>query len=104
MLSDPGALPATASAQEAAEHLVRPDVRVVLVVDEAGSLLGVVTPDSLVERVVAAGLDPRSTPVSAAVMPPVLTLDADLPLDDGYRLLEEADAERAPVTEQGRLV
>ena len=104
MLSDPIALPATASAQEAAEHLVRPDVRAVLVVDEAGILVGVVTPDALVERVVAEGLDPRTTPVSRAAAPPALTLDADLPLDDGYRLLEEAEVERAPVTEQGRLV
>ena len=78
MLSDPAALPATASAQEAAEHLVRPDVRVVLVVDDVGGLVGVVTPDSLVEHVVAAGLDPRSTPVARAAGPPTLTLDADL--------------------------
>ena len=104
MLSDPAALPANASAQEAAEHLVRPDVRVVLVVDDTGALVGVVTPDSLVERVVAAGLDPRSTPISEAAVPPALVLDADMSLDDGYRLLEEAKVERAPVTEHGRLV
>ena len=104
MLSDPAAIAADASAQEAAEHLVRPDVRVILVVDAGGALVGVVTPDSLVERVVAAGLDPRSTPVSAAVVDPPLVLDADQSLDDGYRLLEESDVERAPVLEQGRLV
>jgi CBS domain-containing protein len=104
MLSDPTALAAGASAQEAAEHLVRPDVRAVLVVDGDGSLVGVVTPDSLVEHVVAAGLDPRSTPVAAAAREPLLVLDADAPLDDGYRLLEEAEVERAPVLEQGRLV
>jgi CBS domain-containing protein len=104
MLSDPTALPATASAQEAAEHLVRPDVRAVLVVDDAGALVGIVTPGSLVEHVVAAGLDPRSTPVTVAAGPPPLVLDADMPLDDGYRLLEEAEVERAPVTERGRLV
>jgi CBS domain-containing protein len=104
MLSDPAALPANASAQEAAEHLVRPDVRVVLVVDDGGELVGVVTSDSLVERVVATGLDPRSTPVSEAAVPPALVLDADMSLDDGYRLLEEAEVERAPVTEHGRLV
>lgn len=103
MLSDPAALPAVSSAQEAAEHLVRPDVRVVLVVDDAGALVGVVTPDSLVERVVAAGLDPRTTPVSVATVPPVLVLDAGLALEEGYRLLEEAEVERAPVTDEGRL-
>jgi CBS domain-containing protein len=104
MVSDPTTLPASASAQEVAEHLVRPDVRVVLVVDETGALVGVVTPDALVERVVAQGLDPRTTPASQAAVPPALTLEADLPLDDGYRLLEEAEVERAPVVENGRLV
>jgi CBS domain-containing protein len=104
MLSDPAVLAADASAQEAAEHLVRPDVRAVLVVDGTGTLLGVVTPDALVERVVAEGRDPRTTPVSEVATPPPLTLDADLSLDDGYRLLEEAEVERAPVVEQGRLV
>ena len=104
MLSDPAVIAADASAQEAAEHLVRPEVRVILVVDAGGALVGVVTPDSLVERVVAAGLDPRSTPVSTVVVDPPLVLDADQPLDDGYRLLEEAEVERAPVLEQGRLV
>jgi len=104
MLSDPAALAADATAQEAAEHLMRPDVRVVLVVGGGGTLVGVVTPDSLVEHVVAAGLDPRETPVSAAAREPLLVLDADAPLDDGYRLLEEAEVERAPVVEQGRLV
>jgi CBS domain-containing protein len=104
MLSDPAALPADATAQAAAEHLVRPDVRAVLVVDDSGALVGVVTPDSLVEHVVAAGLDPRTTPVSVAAGQPPLVLDADQLLDDGYRLLEETEVERAPVVEQGRLV
>jgi CBS domain-containing protein len=104
MLSDPVALRADASAQEAAEHLVRPDVRGVLVVDADGALVGVVTPDALVEKVVATGRDPRSTPLREAAVTPALVIDADLPLDEGYRLLEEAEAERAPVTERGRLV
>ena len=104
MVSDPVALPAETSVQEAAEHLARPDVRALLVVDGDGALLGLVTPDSLVEQVLAAGLDPRATDVSVAVFRPPLVLDADQLLDDGYRLLEEAELERAPVVEQGRLV
>jgi CBS domain-containing protein len=104
MLSDPVSLAADATAQQAAEHLVRPDVRAVLVVAGDGTLVGVVTSDSLVEHVVAAGLDPRSAPVTAAVMPPPLVIEADQLLDDGYRLLEEAEVERAPVVDQGRLV
>ena len=104
MLPDPVALAAGASAQEAAEHLVRPDVRVVLVVDGDGGLVGVVTPSALVENVVAAGRDPRSTPLAEVAIAPQLVVDADLTLDEGYRLLEEAEVERAPVCEGGRLV
>jgi CBS domain-containing protein len=104
MLSDPAALPGRASAREAAEHLVRPDVRAVLVVDGDGALVGVVTPDALVERVVAAGRDPAATTLVEVAVAPTLVLDADLPLDEGYRRLEEAEVERAPVIEGGRLV
>jgi CBS domain-containing protein len=104
MLSDPVALAADASAQEAAEHLVRPEVRAVLVVDGAGALVGVVTPDALVEKVVAPGRDPKSTPLADVAVAPLLVIDAGLALDEGYRLLEEAEAERAPVVEGGQLV
>jgi CBS domain-containing protein len=104
MLSDPAALPARASAREAAEHLVRPDVRAVLVVDCEGMLVGVVTPHALVEHVVAAGRDPTATTLAEVAVDPTLVLDADLSLDEGYRRLEGAEVERAPVTEGGRLV
>jgi len=104
MLSDPVALAAGASAQAAAEHLVRPEVRAVLVVDDSGALVGVVTPDALVERVVAPGRDPKSTLLADVAVAPPLVIDAGLALDEGYRLLEEAEAERAPVVEGGRLV
>jgi len=104
MLSDPTAVPADASARDAAQHLVRPDVRAVLVVDDGGALVGVVTSDALVERVVAAGRDPNTTALAEVAVEPTLVLDAELPLDEGYRQLEEAEVERAPVIENGRLV
>src|SRR5439155_10405709 len=103
MMSDPRALPATASAREAAALLVRPEVASVLVVD-GGRLLGIVRPSDLVARVVAAGLDPSSTPLAQVADRDVLTLDAELPLAEAYRMLEQGDCERAPVVEEGRLV
>ena len=48
MVSDPRALEASATAQDAAELLVRPDVRTVLVV-EGERLVGCVTERTLVE-------------------------------------------------------
>src|SRR2546423_5839853 len=103
MLPDPKALPASATAQEAAELLVRPEVRAVLVVDD-GRLLGLVTAPALVEHVVAAGRDPRTTALREIVDDAVLTVEPTTPLDDAYRLMEDEDVERLPVTEGGRLV
>jgi CBS domain-containing protein len=103
MLTDPKALPASASAQEAGELLTRPEVRAVLVVDGA-RLVGVVTCEALVERVVAAGRDPRSATVGDVAEPVSVTAFPDMPVEDAYRLMEAEDVERLPVTEDGRLV
>jgi CBS domain-containing protein len=57
-----------------------------------------------VREVVAVGRDPRSVPLREIAEPPVFTLDAELPLEDGFHELEERDLERVPVVEGGRLV
>ena len=103
MLPDPKVLAGEATAQEAAALLARPEVRAVLVCEQ-GRLLGVVTGRALVERVVAAGRDPRATPLREIVEAPALTLDAEMEVDDAFRLLEQCDVERVPVTDDGRLV
>jgi CBS domain-containing protein len=103
MIPDPQTLEATVSAQEAGEHLVSPDVRAVYVSDD-GRFVGVVTRKTLVREIVAAGLPPADTEVGAIAEPAHWTLDPELPLDEAFRLIEEHDAERVPVLEDGRLV
>jgi len=103
MVAEPRTFEASASAREAGEALARPEVRAVLVCDD-GRLVGVVTRKTLVRAVVAAGLDPGSTRLDAIAEEPYLVLDADMPLEDAFRLLEERDLERVPVLEDGRLV
>jgi CBS domain-containing protein len=103
MIPDPQTLEATASAQEAGEHLVSPDVRAVYVSDDE-RFVGVVTRKTLVREIVAAGLPPADTDVGAIAEPAYWTLDPELPLDEAFRLIEEHDAERVPVLEGGRLV
>jgi CBS domain-containing protein len=104
MITEPRSLPAAASAQEAGEVLTPREVRAVYVVDAAGALTGVVTRKTLVARVVAAGLDPRTTRVGSIAEAPYYTIGADVPLDEAFHSLEEWDAERVPVVERGRLV
>ena len=103
MVAEPRTFEASASAREAGEALARPEVRAVLVCEDS-RLVGVVTRKTLVRAVVAAGLDPGSTRLDAIAEEPYLVIDADMPLEDAFRLLEERDLERVPVLEDGRLV
>ena len=103
MVSDPLALDASASAQEAGTRLSDPGVRAVLVCND-GELVGVVTRKTLVREVVAAGRDPGRTRLGDLAEPPIFTLDADQDLEAAFRELEDRDLERVPVIENGRLV
>ena len=103
MVAEPATLEASASAAEAGARLAQPEVRAVLVCDD-GRLVGVLTRTTLVREVVAAGRDPRTTTLGEIAEPPRFTLEADLPLDEAFQLLEERDLERVPVVEDGKLV
>jgi len=103
-VAEPATLAATATAMEAGDRLAHPDVRAVLVTDDDGRLVGVVTRTTLVREVVAAGRDPRETALREIAEAPRFTVDADLPVDEAFHLLEEEDLERVPVVEDGRLV
>ena len=105
MVPEPTTLSDRASAQEAGRCFAdSADVRAVFVTSGDGTLVGVITRKTLVREVVAAGLDPRAVALGDIAEPPNHTLDVSLPLDEGFRVLEELDLERVPVVEEGRLV
>jgi CBS domain-containing protein len=103
MVPEPRTLAADATAQEAGELLLRPEVRAVFVCEDE-RLVGVVTRKTLVREIVAAGRDPRGTPVGELAEPPNYTIGSDMDVDEAFRFLEEHDLERVPVVEDGRLV
>lgn len=103
MVPEPLSLDASASAQEAAEALARPEVRAVFVCDD-GRLTGVITRKTLVSEVVARGLDPKTTAVGTFAEPPNATIESTTPLGEAFAFLEENDYERVPVVEDGKLV
>ena len=103
MVAEPFTLDASASAQEAAEALARPEVRAVLVCDE-GRLVGVITRKTLVREVVAAGRSPQDTRLIEIVEEPNFTIDSTMELDTAFGFLEANDLERVPVVEDGKLV
>jgi CBS domain-containing protein len=103
MVPEPLSLDVSASAQEAAEALSRPEVRAVFVCSD-GRLTGVITRKTLVREVVARGLDPKTTAAGTFAEPPNATIDPSTLLGDAFAFLEENDYERVPVVEDGRLV
>jgi CBS domain-containing protein len=105
MVSDPATLSADATAQEAGACFAEnDDVRALFVVDDGGRLVGVLTRKTLVREVVAAGRAPQEVPLREIAEPPNHTLDASLPLDEGFHRLEDNDLERVAVVEGDRLV
>jgi CBS domain-containing protein len=103
MVVEPRALGVDSKAQEAGELLANPDVRAVFVCDD-DRLVGVVTRKTLVREVVAPGRDPRATGLGEIAEEPHYTIDAETPAEEAFRFMEEQDAERVPVVEDGRLV
>jgi CBS domain-containing protein len=104
VVAAPRVLEADTDATEAGEALAREEVRAVIVCDADGRLVGIVTRKTLVREVIAAGRDPNAVRLREIAEEPNLTLDADLPLEEGFRMLEEHDLERVPVLEEGRFV
>jgi CBS domain-containing protein len=103
MVSEPFALDAQTSTQEAAEALSRDEVRAVFVCDH-GDLVGVVTRKTLVREVVAQGRDPKTTKLGEIAEPPNATVESSALLAEAFAFLEEQDYERVPVVEGGKLV
>jgi CBS domain-containing protein len=103
MVVEPPSLGVGATAQEAGQLLADPDVRAVFVCDDA-QLVGVVTRKTLVREVVAAGRDPSATALGQIAEAPHYTLEATSAAEEAFRFMEDRDAERVPVVEDGRLV
>jgi CBS domain-containing protein len=104
MITEPRSLPASASARTAGEVLVPREVRAVYIVGDGGELVGVVTRKTLVTAVVAAGRAPDDTPLAEIAEAPHYVIGPEVPLEEAFRFLEEHDAERVPVVEDGRLI
>jgi CBS domain-containing protein len=67
--AEPICLRESAMVTEAAQRMLQARQAAVLVVDAAGRLTGIFTERDLLTRVVGRGLDPKGTPLSAAMTP-----------------------------------
>lgn len=74
-----------------------------VVIQEKGTLCGIVTDRDLAVRVVGRGLDPTATMVDDVMTSPVATLSPSDSQDDAIRLMQELNVRRIPLVEGGRL-
>ena len=69
-----------------------------------GKLVGIVTDRDITIRAVAAGKDPKSTPVSAVMSADPVTISPDASDDDAEKLMAKSQVRRLPVADNGKLV
>ena len=93
------------SVVDAARKMAEEGVGSVLVVDERGTLLGIVTERDIVVRVVAKGLDPSKTTVGEIMTRNPITVFEDARLSDAAELMRSKRIGHLPVVNrEGRLV
>ena len=102
LVPDPRVLAAGASAREAAELLMRPNVKNVLVVD-GDRLVGCVTRETVVAAV-ATGGDVRAMSARDLCDTNVVTISPETGLEEAIHLMAERGLERLPVVEKGKLL
>ena len=96
-------LPATATVREAAQRMARRNVRSALVVDGT-RLEGIFTGTDLID-VVARGLDPDATPLSAVMTPDPETVKPDSNAIEALRRMHKCRCRHLPIVDEaGKLV
>jgi CBS domain-containing protein len=101
MTSDPHTVSTDATLQDAAREMKSDDIGAVLVEDK-GSVAGILTDRDIVVRAIAEGRDPSSTKVGDVATRDVKTLTPDSTVEDAIKIVREQHVRRIPVVQDGR--
>lgn len=102
MTREPETLAPGATCGEAATLMKQEDCGSIPIVD-GGRLVGIVTDRDIVIRAVAAGKDPKTTPVSAVMSADPVTVSPESDTEEASRIMAERQIRRIPVVHEGRL-
>jgi CBS domain-containing protein len=75
-----------------------------VVVDDAGKILGILTERDIVQKVVADGYDPNTTPVKTIMSKNVITMDKKKTVEEAIDLMNEKNVKKIPIVDRGKLV
>lgn len=95
---------ADTTVRAAAIAMANAKVGAIVVVDGGGRLSGLFTERDMLNRVVARGLDPDSTPLSAVMTAQLQTATPDKPLAHALHMMFEGGFRHVPVVDDGKPV
>ena len=101
MTADPRTVSSDATLQDAAREMKGGDIGAVLV-EDGGSVAGILTDRDIVVRAIAEGRDPSSTKVADVASRDVATLTPDSSVEDAIKIVREQNVRRIPVVQDGR--
>jgi CBS domain-containing protein len=87
---------------KAAEAMAAARIGSMLVVDAKGKLMGIFTERDALVRVIAAGLDPKTTKMSQVMTPDPQTVGPDRPLGHALHMMFEGGFRHVPVVDGGK--
>jgi CBS domain-containing protein len=105
MTADPIMMPASATILAAAQKMRSAAIGDVLVLDDdGGKILGIVTDRDMVVRGIAEGLDPRVNTLDQICSRTLTTVSPDDSIEAAEQLMREKAIRRLPVVKRGRPV
>ena len=75
-----------------------------LLVTDSRTYVGFITDSMLAREVVANGVNPQTTPVTACMRAPVVTIAGDRPIIEAVRLMKEQATRHVAVTQDGQII
>ncbi len=90
--------------QFAGQLLKAVDISCLVVTDDDGSVIGIVTERDLVQKVIADGLDVQNTLVRDVMTKDVITLEKKDTVKSAVDLMEKRGIKKIPITDRGRLM
>jgi CBS domain-containing protein len=99
MTPDPACCTPRTTLDEVAKLMARNDCGEIPVIDTSDQIIGVVTDRDIVCRVVAEGKNPMAYTAETCMSGPVVTVQADAPLDDVVATMEKHQIRRVPVVD-----
>ena len=103
MKTDIEKIPPAMNIQEAARKMSMKKIGCLLIVD-GHKLLGILTEDDIIRKVVGEGKSPKETTVGEIMVKDVVHIEPDMSLEDVAELMTEKSIKKLPVVENKRLM